>query len=287
MILSMTGFGHAVIDTEVGQISVSVRSVNSRYLDIKIRGLNLDPTVERDIRQLISKNLIRGSVQVFFEIGISSSSNNSFSFNKERFEAIDQTLKLISENYSYKINPGDFINTSDLLLDNKLDNLNSDDIIKITNDAILQLNEMRALEGDKIYKDLVSRLTTLKKGVKNIEKLNNSFANNRKEKLQKRLQRLLGDYELDESRLVQEVAVLAERADVTEEIVRLNSHNKQLGNLLDSGESIGKRFTFLIQEIFREINTIGSKNGSINVINQVIVMKDELEKIREQAQNIL
>tara|TARA_B100001750_G_scaffold166830_1_gene135350 strand:+ start:3024 stop:3875 length:852 start_codon:yes stop_codon:yes gene_type:complete len=283
----MTGFGHAVIDTEVGQISVSVRSVNSRYLDIKIRGLNLDPTVERDIRQLISKNLIRGSVQVFFEIGISSSSNNSFSFNKERFEAIDQTLKLISENYSYKINPGDFINTSDLLLDNKLDNLNSDDIIKITNDAILQLNEMRALEGDKIYKDLVSRLTTLKKGVKNIEKLNNSFANNRKEKLQKRLQRLLGDYELDESRLVQEVAVLAERADVTEEIVRLNSHYKQLGNLLDSGESIGKRFTFLIQEIFREINTIGSKNGSINVINQVIVMKDELEKIREQAQNIL
>ena len=287
MILSMTGFGHAVIDTEVGQISVSVRSVNSRYLDIKIRGLNLDPTVERDIRQLISKNLIRGSVQVFFEIGISSSSNNSFSFNKERFEAIDQTLKLISENYSYKINPGDFINTSDLLLDNKLDNLNSDDIIKITNDAILQLNEMRALEGDKIYKDLVSRLTTLKKGVKNIEKLNNSFANNRKEKLQKRLQRLLGDYELDESRLVQEVAVLAERADVTEEIVRLKSHYKQLGNLLDSGESIGKRFTFLIQEIFREINTIGSKNGAINVINQVIVMKDELEKIREQAQNIL
>ena len=287
MILSMTGFGHAVIDTEVGQISVSVRSVNSRYLDIKIRGLNLDPTVERDIRQLISKNLIRGSVQVFFEIGISSSSNNSFSFNKERFEAIDQTLKLISENYSYKINPGDFIKTSDLLLDNKIDNLNSDDIIKITNEAILQLNEMRALEGDKIYKDLVSRLTTLKKGVKKIEKLNNSFANNRKEKLKKRLQKLLGDYELDESRLAQEVAVLAERADVTEEIVRLNSHYKQLGNLLDSGESIGKRFTFLIQEIFREINTIGSKNGSIDVINQVIIMKDELEKIREQAQNIL
>ena len=287
MILSMTGFGHAVIDTEVGQISVSVRSVNSRYLDIKIRGLNLDPTVERDIRQLISKNLIRGSVQVFFEIGISSSSNNSFSFNKERFEAIDQTLKLISENYSYKINPGDFINTSDLLLDNKLDNLNPDDIIKITNEAILQLNEMRALEGDKICKDLVSRLTTLKKGVKNIEKLNNSFANNRKEKLQKRLQKLLGNYELDESRLVQEVAVLAERADVTEEIVRLNSHYKQLSNLLDSGESIGKRFIFLIQEILRELNTIGSKNGSIDVINQVIIMKDELEKIREQAQNIL
>lgn len=287
MILSMTGFGHSVIDTEVGQLSASVRSVNSRYLDIKIRGLNIDPKVERDIRQLISKNLIRGSVQIFFEIGINSLSSNSFSFNKDRFEAIDETLKMISQNYSYTINPGDFIRASDILSDNRLDNLNSDDIIKVTNEAIIQLNEMRELEGDKIYIDLVSRLTTLKKGVKSLEKLNKSFANNRKEKLQNRLQKLLGNHELDESRLIQEVAILAERADVTEEIVRLKSHYEQLSNLLDSGESIGKRFTFLIQEVFREINTIGSKNGSIDVINQIILMKDELEKIREQAQNIL
>ena len=287
MILSMTGFGHSVIDTEVGQLSASVRSVNSRYLDIKIRGVNIDPKVEREIRQLISKNLIRGSVQIFFEIGKNSPSNNSFSFNKDRFEAIDETLKLISQNYSYTINPGDFIRASDLLLDNRLDNLNSDDIIKITNEAVLQLNEMRELEGDKIYKDLVLRINILKKGVKILEKLNKSFATNRKEKLQTRLQKLLGEHELDESRLIQEVAILAERADVTEEIVRLKSHYEQLDKLLDSGDSIGKRFTFLIQEVFREINTIGSKNGSIDVINQIILMKDELEKIREQAQNIL
>ena len=287
MILSMTGFGHSVIDTEVGQLSASVRSVNSRYLDIKIRGLSIDPKVEREIRQLISKNLIRGSVQIFFEIGKDSPSNNSFSFNKDRFEAIDETLKLISQNYSYTINPGDFIRASDLLLDNRLDNLNSDDIIKITNEAVLQLNEMRELEGDKIYKDLVLRINILKKGVKILEKLNKSFATNRKEKLQTRLQKLLGEHELDESRLIQEVAILAERADVTEEIVRLRSHYEQLDKLLDSGDSIGKRFTFLIQEVFREINTIGSKNGSVDVINQIILMKDELEKIREQAQNIL
>ena len=287
MILSMTGIGHSVIDTEVGQLSASVRSVNSRYLDIKIRGLNIDPKVERDIRQLISKNLIRGSVLISFEIGINSSSSNSFSFNKDRFEAIDETLKMISQNYSYTINPGDFIRASDILSDNRLDNLNSDDIIKVTNESIIQLNEMRELEGDKIYIDLVSRLTTLKKGVKSLEKLNKSFANNRKEKLQNRLQKLLGNHELDESKLIQEVAILAERADVTEEIVRLKSHYEQLSNLLDSGDSIGKRFTFLIQEVFREINTIGSKNGSIDVINQVILMKDEVEKIREQAQNIL
>ena len=287
MILSMTGFGHSVIDTEVGQLSASVRSVNSRYLDIKIRGLNIDPKVEREIRQLLSKTVIRGSVQIFFEIGKNSLSNSSFSFNIDRFEAIDETLKLISQNYSYTINPGDFIKASDLLLDNRLDNLNSDDIIKVTNEAILQLNEMRELEGNKIHKDLASRINTLKKGVRTLEKLNKSFATKRKEKLQNRLQKLLGNHELDESRLVQEVAILAERADVTEEIVRLKSHYEQFDKLLDSGNSIGKRFTFLIQEVFREINTIGSKNGSVDVINQIILMKDELEKIREQAQNIL
>ncbi|MFL3027720.1 MAG: YicC/YloC family endoribonuclease [Candidatus Neomarinimicrobiota bacterium] len=287
MILSMTGFGHSVIDTEVGQLSASVRSVNSRYLDIKIRGLNIDPKVEREIKQLISNNLIRGSVQIIFEIGKNSSSNNSFSFNKDRFEAIDETLKLISQNYSYTINPGDFLRASDLLLDNRLDNLNSDDIIKITNEAISQLNEMRELEGDIIYKDLVSRINSLKEGVEILEKLNKSFAADRKEKLQARLQKLLGEYQLDESRLIQEVAILVERADVTEEIVRLKSHYEQLDKLLVDGNSIGKRFTFLIQEVFREINTIGSKNSSVDVINQIIFMKDELEKIREQAQNIL
>ncbi len=150
MILSMTGFGHSVIDTESGQLSATIRSVNSRYLDIKIRGLHIEPKVEQNIRQLISENIIRGSVQVFFEIGKSSTLNNSYSFNKDRFEAIDKTIKMISQNYSYTINPGDFIHSSDLLLDNRSDDLNSDDIIKITNEAILQLNEMRRLEGDKI-----------------------------------------------------------------------------------------------------------------------------------------
>ena len=194
MILSMTGFGHAVTETDIGQLSVSIRSVNSRYLDIKIRGLNLEPLIEKDIRELISSKLVRGSVQLFYELIIGSPSINSFSFNKERFEAIDDTLKMISKKYSYDINPGDFIHTSDLLSDGRLENINKDDTLKITNDAIFQLNEMRESEGNKICKDISSRLNTLKKGVKSIEKVNISFAKNRKDKLQKRLEKLLGDF---------------------------------------------------------------------------------------------
>ena len=117
--------------------------------------------------------------------------------------------------------------------------------------------------------------------------MNVSFADERKAKLESRLQKLLGNHELDETRLAQEVALLAERADVTEETVRLKSHYDQMDKILTAKGAVGKRFIFLLQEITREVNTVGSKNGSIDVINQVIAMKDELEKMREQAQNIL
>ena len=117
--------------------------------------------------------------------------------------------------------------------------------------------------------------------------MNVSFADERKEKLESRLQKLLGNHELDETRLAQEVALLAERSDVTEETVRLKSHYNQMDKILTAKGAVGKRFIFLLQEITREVNTVGSKNGSVDVVNQVIVMKDELEKMREQAQNIL
>ena len=153
MILSMTGFGHSVIDTESGQLSATIRSVNSRYLDIKIRGLHIEPKVEQNIRQLISENIIRGSVQVFFEIGKSSTLNNSYSFNKDRFEAIDKTIKMISQNYSYTINPGDFIHSSDLLLDNRSDDLNSDDIVNVQ-DIIIMVNIILGIDEYDPLSDL-------------------------------------------------------------------------------------------------------------------------------------
>jgi len=146
---------------------------------------------------------------------------------------------------------------------------------------------MREAEGEQIQKDLLRRLKVLKTGLIELEKMNVSFADERKEKLESRLQKLLSNHELDETRLAQEVALLAERADVTEETVRLKSHYNQMDKILTAKGAVGKRFIFLLQEITREVNTVGSKNGSIDVINQVIAMKAELEKMREQAQNIL
>ena len=287
MILSMTGFGRAVIDTDVGQLSASIRSVNSRYLDVKIRGLNFEPEVEKSIRDLMTKSLIRGTVQITFEIGKNSASSKSLTFNKDRFEALDNILKTIAKTYGRELNMGDLMHASDLIADGKNELLDPDKIINVTKEALIQVLDMRKAEGGQIQEDLLRRLKVLKTGLIELEKMNVSFADERKEKLESRLQKLLGKHELDETRLAQEVALLAERADVTEETVRLKSHYDQMDKILTAKGAVGKRFIFLLQEITREVNTVGSKNGSIDVINQVIAMKDELEKMREQPQNIL
>ena len=287
MISSMTGFGRAVTDTDAGQLSASIRSVNSRYLDVKIRGLNLEPEVEKSIRGLMTKSLIRGTVQITFELGNNSASNKNLTFNKDRFEALDNILKTIAKNYGRELNMGDLMHASDLIADGKNELLDPDKIINVTKEALIQVLDMRQAEGGQIQEDLLRRLKVLKTGLRELEKMNVSFADERKEKLESRLQKLLGNHELDETRLAQEVALLAERADVTEETVRLKSHYDQMDKILTAEGAVGKRFIFLLQEITREVNTVGSKNGSIDVVNQVIAMKGELEKMREQAQNIL
>ena len=287
MISSMTGFGRAVTDTDAGQLSASIRSVNSRYLDVKIRGLNLEPEVEKSIRDLMTKSLIRGTVQITFELGNNSTSSKNLTFNKDRFEALDNILKTIAKNYGRELNMGDLMHASDLIADGKNEMLDPDKIINVTKEALIQVLDMRQAEGCQIQEDLLRRLNVLKTGLRELEKMNVSFADERKEKLESRLQKLLGNHELDETRLAQEVALLAERADVTEETVRLKSHYDQMDNILTAEGAVGKRFIFLLQEITREVNTVGSKNGSIDVVNQVIAMKGELEKMREQAQNIL
>ena len=179
------------------------------------------------------------------------------------------------------------MHVSDLIGDGRNKLLDPDKIIDVTKEALNQVLDMRQTEGCQIQKDLLQRLNILKSELTELEKMNVSYANERKEKLESRLQKLLGNHEIDEARLAQEVALLAERADVTEETVRLKSHYDQMDKILTAKGAVGKRFIFLLQEITREVNTVGSKNGSVDVINQVIAMKDELEKMREQAQNIL
>lgn len=286
MIKSMTGFGRGVAGRGKNRIDVEIRTVNSRFLEIKIRGLNLEPIIENEIRGQLEKLIIRGNVQVRIESN-AISDNQKLSFNQDRFELIQAVLKNIHVKYGQRINLSEIISAHDLLIIDDSNSLNKKSIISAILNAINQLNEMRLKEGAKIQIDIIDRIKKLNNFIMKINKIAKKYKHEKQNKLQLNVSELLEGAKLDESRLIQEVAYLSERVDVTEEIVRCKSHIEQLGYYLNLDDPIGKRINFLIQEILREVNTIGSKSAQIEITNIVVEMKDELEKIREQGQNIL
>jgi len=286
MIKSMTGFGRGVAGRGKNRIDVEIRTVNSRFLEIKIRGLNLEPIIENEIRGQLEKLIIRGNVQVRIESN-AISDNQKLSFNQDRFELIQAVLKNIHVKYGQRINLSEIISAHDLLIIDDSNSLNKKSIISAILNAINQLNEMRLKEGAKIQIDIIDRIKKLNNFIMKINKIAKKYKHEKQNKLQLNVSELLEGVKLDENRLIQEVAYLSERVDVTEEIVRCKSHIEQLGYYLNLDDPIGKRINFLIQEILREVNTIGSKSAQIEITNIVVEMKDELEKIREQGQNIL
>jgi len=286
MIKSMTGFGRGESGTDLSKIDVEIRSYNSRFLEIKFRGYPLDPITERNIRRTLENSLVRGNVQVKIELN-NLKHSNQLTFDKDRFEIIKDVVKEIHVNYGQRMNLSDIISTQDLLMLKESPLIKNADITEAVLKAILQLNEMRLKEGVVLHSDLVQRIESLKILIDNSEKISETFYAEKQIDLRKKVTELLGNDTLDESRLIQEIAYIAERADVTEEIVRCRSHFKQLDEYLNLEDPVGKRIAFLVQEISREVNTIGSKSPQTEVTKNVIEMKNELEKIREQIQNVL
>lgn len=286
MIKSMTGFGRGESGTDLSKIEVEIRSYNSRFLEIKFRGYPLDPISERNIRRTLENSLVRGNVQVKIELN-NLKHSNQLTFDKDRFEIIKDVVKEIHVNYGQRMNLSDIISTQDLLMPKESPLIKNADITEAVLKAILQLNEMRLKEGVVLHSDLVQRIENLKILIDNSEKISETFYAEKQIDLRKKVTELLGNDTLDESRLIQEIAYIAERADVTEEIVRCRSHFKQLDEYLNLEDPVGKRIAFLVQEISREVNTIGSKSPQTEVTKNVIEMKNDLEKIREQIQNVL
>ena len=282
----MTGFGRGSAGRGLNKIDVEIRSVNSRFLEMKFRGFSLDPATEQKIRALLEKSIQRGNAQVRVELNVSQD-NQKLSFNKDRFEIIQDVIKKIHVSYGQRMSLSDIISTHDLLKADEPDSINQSVIIKAVEHALNQLNEMREKEGKQIQDDILKRIKNLQNAIDSAEHISGNFKSEKQAQLQEKISELLNGESLDESRLIQEVAYLADRADVTEEIVRCRSHFDQLHTYLDREDPVGKRINFLIQEIGREINTIGSKSPQTDVTKHVVEMKGELEKIREQAQNIL
>ena len=286
MIQSMTGYGRGTAGKGINKITSLVKVVNGRYLDIKIRGIEIEPSDYNEIRNLLVEKIVRGTVQVTIEV---ENKNNleTLSFNKDRFEAIEGILIEVQKKYGRHLEMSDIINSNDLFYYSEPQSLDSKLLINSVTKACDEVNSMRKKEGGKLKSDLDDRLNVLIKLLLKLEKQIPEETKKRAEKYRVRVGELAQDISIDESRIIQEIAILAEKADITEEVVRLKSHFDQFKSIIAKIDPVGKQLNFLIQEISREMNTIGSKTSSNDLINTIIIMKDELEKIREQTQNIL
>jgi len=282
----MTGFGRGSSGQGKNRIDIEIRAVNSRYLEIKIRGFPLEPHVEQELRRIIEKDVQRGSIYIRIELN-NNQDSPSISFNRERYESLQGILKNIYVSYGQRLNLSDVITTNDLLKIEESKSIDQALVLKAANNAIDQLNDMREREGEIIYADIKNRIDFLEKTLFQSEKITEKLKIEKQLDLKNKISELLNDEKLDESRLIQEVAYYSERSDVTEELVRCRSHIKQVDNFINMNEPVGKRLNFLLQEINREVNTIGSKSPQTDVTMLVVEMKSELEKLREQLQNLI
>jgi len=282
----MTGFGRGTADQNSIQITALIKAVNGRFLEIRFRGLELDPEDEKLLRDVITQELVRGTVFVTLDMN-SNSGTQELRFNRERFEAIESILLEIQKEYGRHLDLGEILTTNDLFSYVKGNAAEPQLMVSAVKAACREVVMMRRAEGKKLQEDLETRLKLVEKALFALEQGLPEEIKNRQAQYQDRIQSLLGEVNVDESRILQEAAFLAERGDVTEEVVRLKSHFLQFRNLLKEKDPVGRKLNFLLQEMGREINTIGAKCSSDKSLAQVIIMKDEAEKMREQIQNVL
>ena len=287
MIKSLTGFGNVEITDESSQINIIIRTVNSRFLDIKIRGIDLNPKLEMNIRKDIQKSLQRGNVQIQIYNKNNSNSNSGMKFDRERYEQLESIIHTIHKDYGNHLHLGDLISINDLTVGSESAEMEDSILLKGISDAIKQVDNMRKKEGSLISGDINERIDLVRKSLKNLEKSSNKFVKEQNNKYIEKIKSLMNDIKIDEDRLAQEIAINVDRYDFTEEIVRASSHCEQFISLLDVNEPVGKKLNFILQELSREVNTVGSKSPSTDISQTVVEMKSEIEKIREQVQNIL
>jgi uncharacterized protein (TIGR00255 family) len=285
MIKSMTGYGRANLESDGGQIIITVRSVNSRFLDLKIRGIELEPDLEFKIREAVRKLNSRGSIIVSIKLK-PQDRKNVLEFDKEKFEEIESILLTIQREYGRHLDLGDMLSASDLFRTRDNGVLEEANILTSVEEALKQLDAMRSTEGSTIYVDLENRVKTILKSLVDLNQMAEKSLQDRRSKYQEKINDLVGSIEINQDRIIQEIAMLAEKYDFTEEAVRCESHCQQFKEMLDKDEPVGKRLNFLLQEMVREVNTIGSKSNHASISKIVVELKSEIEKCREQVQNI-
>ena len=290
MIKSMTGYGKANLSKNLREYQIEIKSVNHRYLDISVKMPRKLSYLEEVIKKEISTKVKRGKIDVFITFENNSAEGKEININAGLAKMyIDQLKELAEkENILADIQVTEISKFPDVLniQNNQEDETIKDELLEVTKNAVENLVQMRQVEGKQIATDLLERLENIQTKVNEISKLSTGLIEEYIVKLEERIKQILKDQEIDQSRLAQEVVIYADKCSIQEEVTRLNSHISQFKTMLDSDEAIGKKLDFIIQEMNRETNTVGSKANNLDITNSVIDMKTEIENIREQVQNI-
>ena len=290
MIKSMTGYGKSNLSKDLREYQIEIKSVNHRYLDISVKMPKAISYLEDVIKKEVAKNIKRGKVDVFVTFANNSTEGRQIKINKEIAKIYIEELKALAkqEGILENIEVTEISKYPDVL---SIKNTQDDDVIqeevtKVVAEATENLFSMRQIEGEELAKDILRRTRFIEGKITEISSLSTGLIEEYVVKLEGRIKELLKDQEIDKQRLAQEVVIYADKCSIEEEITRLRSHISQLKVLLNSEETVGKKLDFLIQEMNRETNTIGSKANNLEITNRVVDIKTEIENIREQIQNI-
>ena len=292
MIRSMTGYGKQSLSIEKREYQVEIKSVNHRYLDINIKMPKTLSYLEDTIKKEISEKIKRGKIDVFITFENNSQEGKNININKELAKLYIKELKELAneEKISSNIEVIDIAKFPDVLTikADEEDEKIKQELMQVTEQAVNNIINMKKTEGNKIAQDLLQRIDKIENKIVEISSKSTGLIEEYVVKLEKRVKEILKTEEIDKSRLAQEVVIYADKCSIEEEITRLKSHIYQFKNLISNNENeaIGKKLDFIIQEMNRETNTIGSKANNLEITNGVIDIKTELEDIREQTQNI-
>ena len=292
MVKSMTGFGKAIASSKNLDVSIEIKSVNSKNLDFNSKIPRVLNKHDDELIRLVKKKCVRGKVSLYYSLDYH---NTEFSKYLLNIEKVRNYIKIAKEiqlelNAESSITVNQLMKFDDIYDDNNNDRL-TDELKKTFFDAVSKalddLEHNKLKEGKNLKKDLETRLKNVETYLSQISSISTESKTEDFKKYKKRITSLIEDVLIDDQRILQEVAIIAEKRDFSEEIVRLGSHIDLFNSYFGGSENNGRKMNFLLQEMLRETNTIGSKTDLIKVSHIVVEIKDEIEKIREQVQNIL
>lgn len=291
MIKSMTGYGGAKGETNGIAVSAELKSVNNRYLDTSVRLPKSCLFAEDMVRTAVKEHISRGKVDVFITVDTSNADEVTIAVNEPLAAAYVKAAEEVFDRFGVKndMTASVLLRMPEVISTERADadrDAVTQAICATLGEALAQFDEMRSREGAKLCADIRAKLDTIEGMVSEVETRSPETVREYREKLTARMNEVLGEAGVDEARILQEAAVYADKVAVDEETVRLRSHIAQFRLMLDGGSPVGRKLDFLVQEMNREVNTTGSKCADSDIAKTVIAMKAELEKIREQIQNI-